>query len=495
MNLIYANICIFLWSFLPYGLSEKTCGRLKVVYEYKEHSVDCKIRLYPSNDLQISIRISNFYRWIMTRNSTPEIILQKNTGSYDTTKYGEENFTLLIRNINKLDEGRYRVHCWTDRNVNYFSPEVTVKVPEPPKYSGDTHASGSSQEAGTGNTALIVLSICAVIIVAIIAGTICLVLRRRQERTEGDTHLVGEECISKNTHVHSVNNDESVYSEINNDEMIIDYEKEDERRLKTAVADSRGISARPLKSDNKEADPRKEDNAYDLVADTDVLVKHLQNPEDEYAEIQVKCVSEVDKANYDYVEALNVTADSDAKITSDVNYKTKKDKLEDKSCRNNRDKSDNLAPEYAKVLKRKHPNDLLKNGENTSVCKNDFKINFPKINCSEITQTLGDGFPVLEVAQRREPVTYSNLVSRPQRDKSRRSRASRRELQYAILDLSEPERDQPEDTDKEESLPTKFQPCQYAAIDFEKKAFIAPVRKAPSSWYRRRNKKGKKRNS
>ncbi|XP_053408566.1 uncharacterized protein LOC123559543 isoform X2 [Mercenaria mercenaria] len=447
MNLIYANICIFLWSFLPYGLSEKTCGRLKVVYEYKEHSVDCKIRLYPSNDLQISIRISNFYRWIMTRNSTPEIILQKNTGSYDTTKYGEENFTLLIRNINKLDEGRYRVHCWTDRNVNYFSPEVTVKVPEPPKYSG------------------------------------------------GDTHLVGEECISKNTHVHSVNNDESVYSEINNDEMIIDYEKEDERRLKTAVADSRGISARPLKSDNKEADPRKEDNAYDLVADTDVLVKHLQNPEDEYAEIQVKCVSEVDKANYDYVEALNVTADSDAKITSDVNYKTKKDKLEDKSCRNNRDKSDNLAPEYAKVLKRKHPNDLLKNGENTSVCKNDFKINFPKINCSEITQTLGDGFPVLEVAQRREPVTYSNLVSRPQRDKSRRSRASRRELQYAILDLSEPERDQPEDTDKEESLPTKFQPCQYAAIDFEKKAFIAPVRKAPSSWYRRRNKKGKKRNS
>ena len=133
-----------IWNLLEHFCFISACGHVKVVYDYKGNWVNCRIRLYPSIELQTVIVESHHYRWLLTRNisssASPEVILQKNSGTYNKTKYNEDNFTLLIRNLTVLDVGRYEVECWSSNNVFYNSDKVQVKLPEwptgsPGKYS------------------------------------------------------------------------------------------------------------------------------------------------------------------------------------------------------------------------------------------------------------------------------------------------------------------------------------------------------------------------
>ncbi|KAH3701439.1 uncharacterized protein LOC127860261 [Dreissena polymorpha] len=64
------------------------------------------------------------------------------------------------------------------------------------------------------------------------------------------------------------------------------------------------------------------------------------------------------------------------------------------------------------------------------------------------------------------------------------------ELQYADLDLVTTSKDDNGARTKTmcNAVEENTVKCQYATIDFETKAFVAPVRKAPSSWYKRKNK-------
>jgi len=64
-------------------------------------------------------------------------------------------------------------------------------------------------------------------------------------------------------------------------------------------------------------------------------------------------------------------------------------------------------------------------------------------------------------------------------------------MQYVIIAHVEdgtdrPIRESPDAARRE--LPVDLDKVQYACIDFEKKAFVAPPRKAPSSWYKKKNK-------
>lgn len=113
---------------------------------------------------------------------------------------------------------------------------------------------------------------------------------------------------------------------------------------------------------------------------------------------------------------------------------------------------------------------------------NKFNVNFPKIDMNVMNQCLKNEYK--SITNNSEVHTYFNAMRRSQRMKSG---SKRRELQYAMIGRcsSEINVDEPLCRRLEEN---KTDHCQYADIDFNKTAFVAPVRKAPSSWYKRRAK-------
>ncbi|XP_060586827.1 uncharacterized protein LOC132742420 [Ruditapes philippinarum] len=506
MDFKYAYICLFVCSLYKFGQTEIACGHLKVVYEYKANSVDCRIRLYPSNELKPFIEESHHYRWIVTRNisssTVSEIILQKNsdTFKYNKTKYNEEDYTLLIRNLNPLDVGRYEVECWTRQNIFYNSDKVMVILPEPPTHTPGSKPTASSlvADSGIGSTAIIVTSICAVVIVAIISGIVYLVFCKQRGGNQGTKRLVSDEGTSATGQEHHVCHEDplSMYNEIDTGELVLDYAKVEKMQVNPVhglskemfVASQQFHTGVAIASDEGE---------YDLVNVNDAFVGETDNVEVEYADIlvdlpdtAVKAIEAEEENNYEYVK----TATRDETILNI--HDSKKDTVENETKDMNLDAQDkNInADVYAKVSKNNSNNEeIIKIGncDTEKLYNMDYSIQFPRINCSEITMSLDEDRTDQQAEQCQEPVMYSNLVPRPHRDKTRASRASRRELQYAVLDL--PDQDLESDVDKEKELiiHAKFQPCHYDAIDFDRKAFIPPIRKAPSSWYRRKKQKGK----
>ncbi|WAR05613.1 hypothetical protein MAR_020982 [Mya arenaria] len=92
--------------------------------------------------------------------------------------------------------------------------------------------------------------------------------------------------------------------------------------------------------------------------------------------------------------------------------------------------------------------------------------------------------------------TYNNIANQVSRQHSSKATesAAGNELQYAELahvEADDPERGTSCGADDGAGGIGALK-CQYASIDFEQKAFVAPIRKAPSSWYKWKNRKKEK---
>lgn len=427
-------IGIFVYHLIHIG-GETVCGRLKENYIFKAETdaFDCQIRLYPSAEMEGFIKVTKQYRWIhFFKNSSHRVILQKNVhDDYDMTKYTEEDYTLTVRQLISSDEGKYKVHCWSnDPNFpsGFLSSEVIIKIPEK-----DITLSSPRPEAGTqarlGNATIIVVSVCAVLVVFIISATVFLVRKKQIKRQEDARILMNHrEETSVTVNRPRQNDNETVYNEIDI-EVLLDYAQVEHTLFDysqdTKLDHSPALPQRPGQASSKE---------------------DLNNVEDNQSEHR--------DVEYSIVDHTLSTGDHRPGHGESLV------------------KLESTIPVYSQVMKRKTK-------QLQSLAQ--FNVAFPNIDCKTLTRTLGEHYRAPEVCiTKNETPVYSNLVSKSIRRKSQKKRASRRDLQYAILDLASP-------GENDGVVNEKNIPCIYADIDFERKAFVAPKRKAPSSWYKRKN--------
>ncbi|KAL4228574.1 hypothetical protein ACF0H5_011624 [Mactra antiquata] len=428
MELYQQISIIMLFNLISFGISTPSCGNLK---PHCEGTV-CKIRLYPSIEMETYIRDKKQYRWMKYSfsNIFVKIIYDNNDPRYqDPNKYSEENLTLEIKNTIRSDEGLYKVMCYSDRdNTDTFTHSTEAEIRWPfvttttaPPILTDEHSPAPSTglSSSVDTITLVTIAVCSVIIVVIISTTVCIVVRRKQtqESTEGARRLVHRDEAPEANQGHRVDTGCTVYNEID-----------------VGACGAQSAASNDYRpSLPKRSIDYKTENVYDLIVDTD--------------EVKVNIKLETDEANNDNTEI----------------------------------------PVYAQVNKKRKDNNVWL-GENSD---GGYVVMFPKINCSDIAVSLGKEYETMAYPEPKQGGTqYVNFVSRSQRLKSRKMRnSSRKELQYAILDHPDSDSESVKHNSKETEH--AFTPCQYALIDFNKKAFVAPLRKAPSSWYKRKNKQNR----
>jgi hypothetical protein len=213
-----------------------------------------------------------------------------------------------------------------------------------------------------------------------------------------------------------------MYNEIDTGELVLDYAKVEKMQVNPVhglskemfVASQQFHTGVAIASDEGE---------YDLVNVNDAFVGETDNVEVEYADIlvdlpdtTVKAIEAEEVNNYEYVK----TATRDETILNI--HDSKKDTVENETKDMNLDAQDkNInADVYAKVSKNNSNNEeIIKIGncDTEKLYNMDYSIQFPRINCSEITMSLDDDRTNKLAAQCQKPVMYSNIVSRPQKDK------------------------------------------------------------------------------
>ncbi|KAH3701436.1 uncharacterized protein LOC127860653 [Dreissena polymorpha] len=437
-------LCLLLHTLCMSLVGGTTCGALNGGFDGNRYRID----LQPSDFL-----LQNkdaLVRWFMApvapiRDKQIRII----TNDLFTISDNETRLYVLV--LNASTYGTYFVDCFLSSGPVYSGSNrhdvnniVLVSTTFAPSTVPSTDQT-KPRSAMTGTT-IIVVSVCALLIALIIAATILLIMRKNMKHRA--SRLINQE----DTSAHQQRSDDaaSVYDEI-------DMDKHSKR------------SKKPQQSVPITVPSKRPGQVPVPPCRGDLSIATAQRIEDDYAIIDSYADSETGKPRKSCSGANSVLVDTC------VDYST--------VVKSNKTSENVNVIEYAQVKKAlTSPSNGIKGGDSL-----EFTVTFPGIDCNTINTCL----PAVDMEYRTTGPTYSNLsaTSKLQRSQKRKSRVKSRELQmhYAALDHSFSESPTGVQSGSSSTGTVEDnQKCQYASIDFERQAFVAPIRKAPSSWFRRK---------
>ncbi|WAR05614.1 hypothetical protein MAR_020983 [Mya arenaria] len=448
---------------------ERSCGNVRG----DQNEDILKLRFYPSPFFVAHITY-NHRRWLFeSAKRAPIIVIPLKDSPKLDPKYNESGNFLTVYNISAADNGQYFLDCWQSGLTLQSSRwTFTWKMPETTHVStvttthrvtmtdinGDSTKSdppvGSVLDVDSDNSVnistgpniatVVAIVMAAIIVVVIVVGSVLIVRRNRQHKR----HDAALETEKPTARILPKRPDQGVPTSSCEDQ----YAKIQDCRSSVNPASGR--------LDDKRVPPEYESVTPTFQRKQTTWTGTINNAP-EYSQVIPK-------------SQRNHNAEGDTRNTS-----PEYSHVIPKSQRRLDMGKETKAAEYSQVIPKSQRHNTIGDEARSKT----FSVTFPpNVDVSKLGTELprGSGDAYANYGP-----TYSNITGQvlvAARSFRRKSRIKHRELHYAALDCTDPTADAGH-YDCIVDIHRKSG-CQYASIDFEKKAFIAPVRRAPSSWYR-----------